>query len=238
MLSITQLMMRMWVEEEARLGVSRPNGILQNLWQPLQSHDRRPGRRCRNAGTARRSESGRPTSATSPDPTNRTSSDDVTSAVRRSRSKSCGFELGRPPESVAGVMTHSVLTGLPREISEIRETCGTAGGAQDVRTAPSAIALALQVGKRAAATGQRTGGRQSKRASQVGAEGLVAKAMRNLDLRGKIAAVLELVGFDGRATDGLGPSDLKASYMATNYMAFREGEAWQEVRIGPVGCAA
>ncbi|CAN0014410.1 unnamed protein product, partial [Hapterophycus canaliculatus] len=138
MLTITQLMVRLWVAEESRLGVSRPNGVLQNLWEPLQSHDR---------------------------------------------------EHRRTPEHAPG---------------------------WSARSRPSSRGQA---------------GADPKASRTSGGDTLTAEAMTNLDMRGKIAAVLGMVGFNGSTTDGLGPSDLKASYMATSYMSFRAGEAWQRVRF-------
>lgn len=66
----------------------------------------------------------------------------------------------------------------------------------------------------------------------VSLEESLAKAVGHLDLRGKLAAVLGLVGFDVNAAEGLGPSELKAAYMATSYVDFLTGEAWQKVRRG------
>ncbi|CAM9752955.1 unnamed protein product [Chrysoparadoxa australica] len=39
MLTVGQLLTRLWIAEEARLGVSRPGGIVQNLASPLQKHE-------------------------------------------------------------------------------------------------------------------------------------------------------------------------------------------------------
>lgn len=128
-------------------------------------------------------------------------------------------------------------TSMP-SLSEAGEGSGSRGddggnGAGDEanRGGCSAVALALEAGRRAVAVGQGGGGGgQRKAASQMSVEKSVAKSMMNLDLRGKIAAVLGMVGFDGSTTEGLGPTDLKASYMATSFRDFRAGEAWQEVR--------
>lgn len=233
MLSITQLMVRLWIAEEARLGVSRPNGVLQNLWQPLQSHACGVDRRSRNSERIRRTTS-RQVSVGRPDRDCATTLAESTSLdVQLSRAhassagndaRGCASET-RPSETTADTPPN----GTPPESAE-----GVAGlvqvrEGQEYRAPPSAIALALQAGKRAASMGQRAGGGRVKAISIMGAEASVAKAMMHLDLRGKIAAVLGMVGFDGASSDGLGPSDLKASFMATSYLDFRAGEAWQEV---------
>lgn len=252
MLSITQLMVRLWVAEESRLGVSRPNGVLQNLWEPLQSHDRGCGRGRLNKTPARHVRS-RPTSGQGVivAGTSTTSGAGSFAADVRSSTTPCSGGRGSSGHVVAldgaAQTTPSAdnlsVTQFPvTSTSETGEVLGSragngdgAGAGDDTNRGGSfAVALALEAGKRAVA-GQGSGGGgsgvggQRKRTSQVGAEALVAKAMASLDLRGKIAAVLGMVGFDGSTTDGLGPTDLKASYMATSYMDFREGEAWQTV---------
>lgn len=129
------------------------------------------------------------------------------------------------PDDSAGVApgapADSVVAGLVKATS--------ARNSQNSSETLSAMTLSLQAGKRAAGAGQSGGRGQETNASHSGVDSLYSKAMGHLDLRGKIAAVLGMVGFDGGATDGLGPSDLKASYMASTYMDFRVGEAWQEV---------
>lgn len=236
MLSITQLMVRLWVAEEARLGVSRPNGVLQNLWQPLQSHTCGEDRRSRGLEETRGARS-RPTSAGRPDPSC------AAWATTLGESTSSGVQLSRAHASSAGndaggcvseTRPSDITADTPPDGILLESAEGVAGldmarEEKESRVPPSAIALALQVGRRAASTGQNSRGEKVKATSSVGVEASVAKAMMHLDLRGKIAAVLGMVGFDGAASDGLGPSDLKASFMATSFLDFRAGEAWQEV---------
>lgn len=224
MLSISQLMVRLWVAEESRLGVSRPNGVLQNLWQPLQSHDRGSGRQCRNAGTTRRPIS-RPESAVSP-------AVDTSNSNHDSVSDPLVYGSGPDAGGVENIskVADDTLNGAPPDGNGDSEDIDGYIGKTAGKSITKAIAPALKLGKQAAARG--SGGRvvAKRAASKVDSETSVAKAMRNLDLRAKIAAVLGMVGFDVSATDsGLGPSELKASYMATNYLDFRAGEAWQEV---------
>ncbi|CAN0396243.1 unnamed protein product, partial [Discosporangium mesarthrocarpum] len=135
MLSISQLMVRLWIAEEARLGVSRPGGVLQNLWRPLQSHNLR---------------------------------------------------VEHPP-------LHAEAPTLPVE--------------QGAQGSPS------------------RGGEKS-----LDQEAALRKSVGHLDLRGKLAGVLSLVGFDQSTADGLGPHEVKALFMAMHFLDFRAAEAWQEVR--------
>ncbi len=241
MLSITQLMVRLWVAEESRLGVSRPNGVLQNLWQPLQSHDRGHGLRNLKKTPARRGRStptGRDASA---DPSLKSSGGDCVTAdirssatINDSRDSALAVAVSCTAPSTPSADIVNGTAGSTASTSEGWQELGGAAdaAAHDAKKGCSlAVALALEACKRAVAIGQGSGGGgQRKKASQMGAEASVAKAMMNLDLRGKIAAVLGMVGFDGSTTDGLGPTDLKASYMATSYMDFRAGAAWQAVR--------
>lgn len=235
MLSITQLMVRLWVAEEARLGVSRPNGVLQNLWQPLQSHDRGSGRRAKKKKNTRRAGYSRPSSAESPEPTATTGYSDSPPALRSCRADVYDHEIKNKAVQVEsnpiGSMAGDVSSTLPVNNGQTIESSGEVSASQESDGPPSAVVLALQVGKRAITTGQGGEGRIGKHGAGASAEAVVAKAMSHLDLRGKIAAVLGMVGFDGGAIDGLGPSDLKASYMAMSYMDFRAGEAWQEVGL-------
>lgn len=240
MLSISQLMLRLWVAEESRLGVSRPNGVLQNLWQPLQSHDRGTGRRGRKTADCnmfrllqpmhlRGDSRGRDSS------TNSTSNESVASA-----------RCSTP--TAAGLVPSSVLSGECTRTSPENTTLtpnlrggktsetmdlGSVGEEFDDSSdggSGSGIALVLQAGRRGGRKGGQGGShRRGKRTSKVDGEVSVMKAVEQLDLRGKIAAVLGLVGFDVSATDGLGPSDLKASYMAMSYLDFKVGEVWQQV---------
>lgn len=226
MLTITQLMVRLWVAEEARLGVSRPNGVLQNLWQPLQSHGRGPSHRNKREQTSRRAKSSRPASAANVDPASTTSG----ANLRAKPSGAVTITAGHSEENLDPHDT-SLLTRSPEERVGIGEEPSAPGNAEETCGVPEAITLALQAGKRAAGSGLRGNAGQGKGASNIGPESSVAKAMRHLDLRGKIAAVLGMVGFDRGSKEGLGPSDLKALYMATNYQDFREGETWQEVRV-------
>ena len=53
------------------------------------------------------------------------------------------------------------------------------------------------------------------------------------DLRAKIAAVLECVGFDF-AAENLPAAERSALLMAQNYVHFRAGENWAQVRVGLV----
>lgn len=231
MLSVTQLMVRLWVAEEARLGVSRPNGVLQNVWQPLQSHDRGGRRRRWAAQSAKRDRSVIPTNRASMDPIMTTSEHDTALGAREFRlNASCvvlepGDSAGLTPSATAD----SVVAGLAVATSEFDGVLETARISPNSSETPSATTLSLQAGKRAAGTRQSGERGREANASHVGVDSLYSKAMDHLDLRGKIAAVMELAGSDGGATDGLGPSDLKASYMASTYMDFRVGEAWQEV---------
>lgn len=244
MLSITQLMVRLWVAEESRLRVSRPNGVLQNLWEPLQSHDRARGRRSLTKTSAKRVRS-RPTSGEAgAGPSRSTASGgasgvgSATLGVRSSRTITT--QVADPDGAAESLPSADLLDGASTPMPSLNEVGegvgsrgndGTCAANEADRGDSSAVALALEAGRRAVAIGQGGGdGGQRKRASQMGVEESVAKAMMNLDLRGKIAAVLGMVGFDGGTTEGLGPTDLKASYMATSYMDFRAGEAWQEVR--------
>lgn len=243
MLSVIQLMVRLWVAEESRLGVSRPNGVLQNLWEPLQSHDRARGRRSLTK-TPGRGVRSRPSSRDGgPDPSLSTTSagaDSATAGVSSSRT------ITTHPVAADGAAQSSPSAGLLDGASALRPSLSEAGeglgsrgddgaGAENEASGwgCSAVALALEAGRRGAAVGGQGGGGggQGKRASQMGVEESVAKSMMTLDLRGKIAAVLGMVGFDGSTTEGLGPTDLKASYMATSYMDFRAGGAWQGVRV-------
>lgn len=248
MLSVTQLMVRLWVAEESRLGVSRPNGVLQNLWEPLQSHDRSRGRRSSSKTPSRcvrtRPRSGEAATGASAS----TTSGGVDSAtVDVSSSRTITTHAVAPDGAARSIPSADLLDGASTPMPSLSEAGeglgsrgngGTGGAAKNEasRGGSSAVALAREAGRRAVAVGQGGGGGigggggQRKRASQMGVEESVAKAMMNLDLRGKIAAVLGMVGFDGSTTEGLGPTDLKASYMAMSYMNFRAGEAWQGVR--------
>lgn len=263
MLSITQLMVRLWVAEESRLGVSRPNGVLQNLWEPLQSHDREHGLRDPGSSDARSARSrpssggqaggglsasttsgGHPLTAeirsslTTLDSSGKTNN---TSGDLCSLNGHIGANLldaanvpdanaaspASPASDAGGTMRRSSADGGADTVADT----GVHGGEE---THSFAVALALEASKQAVTVGQRRkdsggGAGRRKRASQAGTDASIAKAMATLDMRGKIAAVLGMVGFNGNAKDGLGPSDLKASYMATSYMDFRAGEAWQRV---------
>lgn len=253
MLSITQLMVRLWVAEESRLGVSRPNGVLQNLWEPLQSHDRGRGRRSLKKTPARHVRS-RPTTGQGVIAAGTSTASGAGSFAADFRSSTTPLSGDRGSSGHVVALDGAAQTTPSADIlscaqfpvtstSEAEEVPGSRGdhgdgtgaGNEANRGCSFAVALALEAGKRTV-SGQCSGrsgsggsGEQRKRTSQVGAEVSVAKAMTSLDLRGKIAAVLGMVGFDGSTTDGLGPTDLKASYMATSYMDFREGEAWQGV---------
>lgn len=231
MLSVTQLMVRLWVAEEARLGVSRPNGVLQNVWQPLQSHDRGSRRRRWIAQSAKRDRSVMPTNGASMDPIMTTSEHDTALGARESGlDASCVIlEPGDSAEVTPGATADSVVADLAAVTSEFDGVSETARISQNSSETPSAMTLSLQTGKRGVGTGQSGERGKEANASHVDVDSLYSKAMGHLDLRGKIAAVMEMVGLDGGATDGLGPSDLKASYMASTYMNFRVGEAWQEV---------
>lgn len=245
MLNITQLMVRLWVAEESRLGVSRPNGVLQNLWEPLQSHDRGCGRRSSERTPARRVRSASRGEALGTCASTTSGAGSFAAEVRSSttpasvdrgssaHAAALDFEAQSTPSDK---LNHAHLpvpsTSEAREASGPRADSGDGANAghEADRGVSFAVALALEAGKRAVSgQGGVGGGGQRKRASQVGVEASVAKAMASLDLRGKVAAVLGMVGFDGSTTDGLGPTDLKASYMATSYLDFREGGAWQEV---------
>lgn len=252
MLTITQLMVRLWVAEESRLGVSRPNGVLQNLWEPLQAHDREHGRR-RLESTPGRDARSRPPSGgqagAGPNASSTSGADAGTADIRSSRVTGSGGgadvcslddKAGRTPAS-AGVSSPAPPTSeAGGTVGPTHSSGGADGAVRDTAADEAseiqshAVALALGAGKRAVVMGQEGsdggGSGRRKRASQMGTEASVAKAMSNLDMRGKIAAVLGMVGFNGNTTDGLGPTDLKASYMATSYMDFRAGEAWQRVR--------
>lgn len=244
MLSVTQLMVRLWVAEESRLGVSRPNGVLQNLWEPLQSHDRARGRRSltKTPGRAVRS---RPSSLDGdPGPSLSTTSagaDSTTAGVSSARTSTTHTVAADGTAAAQSSPSAGLLDGASIPMLSLSEAGGGLGPRGDGGTGAeneandgwgcSAVALALEAGRRGVAAGQGGGGGgQRKKASHMGVEESVAKSMMTLDLRGKIAAVLGMVGFDGSTTDGLGPTDLKASYMATSYMDFRAGEAWQGVR--------
>lgn len=249
MLSVTQLMVRLWVAEECRLGVSRPNGVLQNLWEPLKSHDRGRGRRSLRKTPARRVRS-RPT--TGEEAANGSS----TSLTSDGGTATAGALLSRTTAEISNaaqvVSLNQTSSGNPQGgvllDGEAIPNQSTAEEAGDVLALASgddgsvheeasrrqsyAVALALEAGKRAVATEQGGGGgagSQRKRGDHVNAEASVAKAMTHLDLRGKIAAVLGMVACNGNTTDGLDPSDLKASYMATSFLDFRAGEVWQGV---------
>lgn len=245
-LTITQLMMRLWVAEEARLGVSRPNGVLQNLWQPLRSHGldtAYKSKRIDPPTQARRSRS-----ATVRDPTNLTSGVDSASGDRilqtspgvvkevASLAPKYGMEI---PEycTLAGEISggKEEFSGGKEEIFRGKEEFS--GGKEEIsgRAEMSknqevisgehlAISLALHASKPVVSADQRC--------PSPSIDATVSKATRHLDLRGKISAVLERVGsFDDSVKDMLGPEDLKAFYMATGYLGFRKGEAWQEVKL-------
>eukprot|EP00903_Cladosiphon_okamuranus_P014329 g13307.t1 len=243
MLSVTQLMVRLWVSEESRLGISRPNGVLQNLWEPLQSHDRArsrrsltkpPGRGVRSRPNSRDGAGTGPTQST----TTSGGFDSTkvgTGSSRTITTLAVDADVAAQNTASAGLLDGACTPAL--SLSEAGEGLGSrgddggAGAANETNGGScSAVAFALEAGRRAVAVGQGGGGGgQRRRASQMGVEESVAKSMMSLDLRGKIAAVLGMVGFDGSTTEGLGPTDLKASYMATSYMDFRAGEAWRAV---------
>lgn len=242
MLSISQLMVRLWVAEEARLGVSRPNGVLQNLWRPLQSHGRGIDRLKQKNSETSASQSSRLAPSSSDQyrsATNITSSNgnDSTTDAQCSAledtalvapSDSTVERAGTPPENTL-LMVGADRGGNsdPTESRSSRGGLDTGGSA----CANNAILLALQAGRRdARKCGGRGRNRNERKASKVDGAASVTKAIEQLDLRGKIAAVLGMVGFDVSVSEGLGPSDLKASYMAMSYLEFRIGEVWQEVR--------
>ncbi|CAN0019694.1 unnamed protein product [Ectocarpus fasciculatus] len=250
MLSVTQLMVRLWVAEECRLGVSRPNGVLQNLWEPLKSHDRGRGRRSLRKTPARRVRS-RPTtgeevangSSTSLTSDGGTATADALLSRTTAESSNAAQVVSLNQTSSSGNPQGGVLLDdevIPNQSTteEAGDVLALAGGGdggvheEASRRHSYAVALALEAGKRAVAMeqgGGGGGGSQRKRGALIDAEASVAKAMTHLDLRGKIAAVLGMVACNGNTTDGLDPGDLKASYMATSFLAFRAGEVWQGV---------
>lgn len=251
MLTITQLMVRLWVAEESRLGVSRPNGVLQNLWEPLQSHERehrRRGLEITPGRNARSRPSSRGQGMIGPNARKTNDSDSIAAEGHSSRvtcnsssADVCSLDdtAGNNPAGAGAAFPDPIASGTggmmgPASGDGISGDVHNPAVNEATEIQSYAVALALKAGKRAVAMGQGGdgggGGGRRKRASQMGSEESVAKAMTNLDMRGKIAAVLGMVGFNGSTTDGLGPSDLKASYMATSYMDFRAGEAWQRVR--------
>ena len=172
-----------------------------------------------------------PINRASMDPTMTTREYDTALGPREFRLDASCVEL-EPDDSTAvtpGAPADSVAAGLAAATKEVGGVFETARNSPNSSETPSTMTLSLQDEKRAAGTGKSGGRGQETNASHAGVDSLYSKAMGHLDLRGKIAAVLGMVGFDGGATDGLGPSDLKASYMASTYMDFRVGEAWQEV---------
>ncbi|CAN0517151.1 unnamed protein product [Ectocarpus sp. 12 AP-2014] len=249
MLSVTQLMVRLWVAEECRLGVSRPNGVLQNLWEPLKSHDRGRGGRSLKKTPARRVRS-RPTTG-----------EEVANGSSTSLTSDCGTATAyallsrttaESSDAAQVVSLNQTSSGNPQggvlldgdvflnqstteEDRDVLALAGVDDGGvhEEARRRHSyAVSLALEAGKRAVAMekgGGVGGGSQRKRGAHIEAEASVAKAMTHLDLRGKIAAVLGMVACNGNTMDGLDPSDLKASYMATSFLGFRAGEVWQGV---------
>lgn len=234
MLSVTQLMVRLWVAEEARLGVSRPNGVLQNLWQPLQSHDPKVGQ---SEGFVAVQARLAPARGTRPSPASRISASGTTSNEGEVSTTHAGIVETIVPDSAT---RNSETAQRDTHVEERHDERGEGGEDEDARIMveacppqpPHAVERAFQIRKRAPGGKGRGPGcisERGKSSSQADVETSIAKAVKYLDLRGKIAAVLGMVGFDGSTTDGLGLNDLKASYMAMSYMNFREGEAWQEV---------
>ncbi|CAB1100739.1 unnamed protein product [Ectocarpus sp. CCAP 1310/34] len=249
MLSVTQLMVRLWVAEECRLGVSRPNGVLQNLWEPLKSHDRQRGHRSLRKTPARRVRS-RPTTgeeAANGSSTSLTSDCGTATAdallSRTTAESTDAAQVVSLNQTSSGTPQGGVLLNgdvFPNQSTteEDRDVLALAGvddgGVHEEasRRHSYAVSLALEAGKRAVAMekgGGGGGGSQRKRGAHIDAEASVAKAVSHLDLRGKIAAVLGMVACNGNTTDGLDPSDLKASYMAASFLDFRAGEIWQGV---------
>lgn len=261
-------MVRLWVLEEARLGVSRPNGVLQNLWRPLQSHNSGIGRRGWEKSTENGRRSGsRPQKAAIPtvgSPYNDTTSVARDSDPSHGSARSPGTAVNSNDSSNGNnnnnndnvnkkdssdnndgscafaaeinndrnVPLQSTLTSSSPECQNTGEARRVEEGDDDARSSKSvgAISRALQAGRwTSGKRGRARGSGERSRASKSVEEAVVAKAMEQLDLRGKIAAVLGMVGFDVNSAEGLGPSELKALYMATRYLDFREGEAWQEV---------
>lgn len=215
-LTITQLMMRLWVAEEARLGVSRPNGVLRNLWQPLHSHELRTGYKSKGIDPSTRESFIR-------DPTNAASDD-------RFFQTSLGVEgevASLAPKDGVEIPENGILAGESGEKEEISGRLRMSEDQKAISGEHLAIAFALHASKPVISAGQRCS--TGRRASSIDAS--VSKATRQLDLRSKIAAVLERIGVDGSVKDVLGPNDLKAFYMATSYLGFRKGEAWQEVKL-------
>ena len=198
MLCITQLMVRLWVAEEARLGISRPNGVLRNPWQPLQSHHHGSGCRGRHPEPIERSGVGRAFGNV----------DDVTIGIPRNDEE---------PPPVCNIMT-----AIPS--AERQETV----------SAHPPILHTLPAYQQGASVGQRCAVAKKKKTPTRDAS--IPKVVHQMDLRGKIAAVLRMAGVVESARNGLGPSDLKTAYMATSYLNFREGETWQEVRQDYIDC--
>ncbi|CAM9478512.1 unnamed protein product, partial [Discosporangium mesarthrocarpum] len=76
---------------------------------------------------------------------------------------------------------------------------------------------------------QEAGERMGEGIKRLVPEVALCKSVCDLDLRGKLAGVLSLVGFDQSTTNGLGPHEVKALFMAMQFLDFRAAEAWQKV---------
>lgn len=235
MWSISQLMVRLWIAEEDRLGVSRPDGVLQNLWQPLQSHSwaSRRGRGTVDITPKPLSASPR-TACPLPGGTGKLEEALAGRLVKKNEEDGGARTVDGGGSSVQGetrgVSSASASLSFGDEVGHPDKTRGEERSHTPGRSGiPQAIASNLGLDGRLKAI---LGGRRElgKDASRLDCEASLSRVMEHLDLRGKIAGVLSLVGFDLERAHGLGPSELKAAYMATSYLDFLEGEAWQKVR--------
>lgn len=228
-------MVRLWIAEEDRLGVSRPNGVLQNLWQPLQSHSWASRRGRGTVETTPKPLSASPrTACPLPGGTGKLEEALAGPLVKRNHEEGDARTVDGGGSSVQGetrgVSSASASLSFGDEVGHPVETRGEEKNHMPGGSGiPQAITSNLGLDGRLKAI---LGGRRELRkdASRLDCEASLSRVMEHLDLRGKIAGVLRLVGFDVERAHGLGPSELKAAYMATSYLDFLEGEAWQKVR--------
>lgn len=227
MWTISQLMLRLWVAEEARLGVSRPNGILQNLWQPLQSRARGSNDPPISANTIRR-----PPGADRPKFARRDGLQGMMSDLGTSWNDEGGGVESKSAAALTPRATDTISSSRPPKDEAGVDAPETSTMGEGIGEGPFAMLREItSVPRRDRTTSMVFQGRgwSKGRKAKPDCEASLGKAMEGMDLRGKIAAVLNLVGFDVDAAEGLRQSDLKASYMATSYLDFLEGEAWQKV---------
>ncbi|CAN0030938.1 unnamed protein product, partial [Choristocarpus tenellus] len=218
MLSISQLMVRLWIAEEARLGVSRPGGILQNIWHPLQSHEMNMQQtlqmdsespNIKRAGMVHR----------------------PASSLRGHKSSERGGNNVGNVRNDCPKQSETEGERVEGELDCERGAWGTeewstenVNDSRQPQSLSSPLRLALLSGSR-----RTQGSSITTKEQSLDQEAALRKSLRHLDLRSKLAAVLRLVGCGRGAVEGLGPNEVQALYMATKFLEFRAAEAWQEV---------